>query len=748
MFCEIVIWITVFVSYMYYFCYVIIFVLFRNLNILFLFFIVSLHNAQDTISSVIEKQIETLELKGKKKLIDRKADRLIFNIENYTSLGGADALDALKITPNIKVQNDKISIIGKGNVLVMINNRPSQLSGDDLISYLKNLKSDEIKKIEVITNPPSKYTAEGNSGIINIVLKSTKNNSWNTSIRSVYNQSTYGTGSVGGNFNLQKNRIILSSSINYLNGSYKPVETSSVFYPNITWTEINKKRTYNDNFSARVDLDYKISDNLSTGLTYNYFNSSPLIKDFTVSDIVNVANNKTDFIIHNKGRNSNVRNSKILNYHIIYDLDSLGKKLSIDFDYFNFNLSRNRVFTTEKLNSNLLPYDKDYYSQNLNLGNLNTTNVSVTIDMEHPTKFMSLNYGIRFSSSKIENDYKLYDIDNITKLSKSVLNDNFSYLEKTMSYYLSINKNITNKWELNTGLRLEQTSTEGVSKALNIENSNNYIKLFPTFYVMYTPNNNHTFSINYGRRINRPNYNHLNPFRWISSPYSYTEGNPLLKPSFINNLELEYSYKDNIITNLYYSNLYNGFDQITVIDSSTNIQQTIPKNFIKGNVFGITQTFIYSPFNWLNTNFVADIYYSSSKSHIPNTLQFLKGWNSEFKLSNDIILNRDKTITLNIAYRLTTKGVNNLDYTSFSNQLDSSINILALNKKLVISINANDILSSNRTKYTTFSNNIKNTIRNYYDTRSLRLSILYNWGKKFKSNIHQNKNKEEINRLQ
>lgn len=702
----------------------------------------------DSVNKIVETQIQEVEILAKKKLIERKVDRLVFNVENSISATGGDALDALKVTPGLKVQNDQISMIGKGNMLVLINDRPTQLTGDDLISYLKTLKSDEIKKIEVITNPPSKYTAEGNSGVLNIITKNAKKNTWNSTIRSVYQQATYATGSIGGNFNLQKNKLTFSSSINYLNGSNAPVETNNIFYPNITWQEVNNRRDYSNSLSTRLGLDYRFSDKITTGFTYGYFNSKPLIKDFTKSNLINPVTNKTDSLIYNKGRNSNVRNSNIINYHIIYDIDTIGRKLSIDFDYFNFDLSRNRNFTTERLNPDLSPIDSGYFTQNRNYGDQNINNFSLNLDMEHPTKWMIFNYGFRFSHTKTNNDFDFYDVINNSEILDESQSNSFIYKENTQSYYFSANKSISDKWEAKAGLRLEKTKTEGFSKTLNQTTAINYTKLFPTFYLSYNPNENNAFSINYGRRINRPSYNYLNPFRWVSSPYSYTEGNPFLKPSFINNLELEYSYKDNIITNLYYSDLKDGFEQLTIVDATTNIQQVVPENFIKGKTYGITQTLIYKPADWLNTNFVADVYYCSTKSQIPVTLQFLKGWNGEFNLSNDITLNKKKTILFNVAYRLITKGVDNLDYNSFSNQLDASLKLLAFNKKLIVNLYANDILSSSRTTYTTYSNGIKNTFRNYYDERYFRLSLSYSFGKTFKKESYQNKNNEELERTE
>ena len=121
-------------------------------------------------------------------MIERKVDRLVFNVENSVAATGGNGLDALKLTPRIKVQNDEISMIGKGSVAVLINDRIVPMSGTDLATYLKSLNAEDIKSIEVISNPPAKYSAEGNSGLVNIVFKKSKNDAWNASLRSIYQQ--------------------------------------------------------------------------------------------------------------------------------------------------------------------------------------------------------------------------------------------------------------------------------------------------------------------------------------------------------------------------------------------------------------------------------------------------------------------------------------------------------------------------------------------------------------------------------
>ena len=706
---------------------------------------------QDTYIGIInitekEQQLQEVVITSKKKLIEKKVDRLVFNVENSISASGGDAIDALKLTPRVKVQNEQISMIGKSGMLIMIDDRIIQLSGDDLINYLKTLKSDDIKSIEVITNPPAKYNAEGNSGILNIKLKKAKNDAWSASVRTLYQQASYPTGAFGTGYNLQKNKITLTTNFTYSDGSNAPFESSVINYPNITWKEENKRRDFSKSLSGRIGLDYKISQKISTGFLFNIVKSNPKINDNINSLILNSNTNVLDSLIKTKANNIRERLSNSLNYHLIYQIDSIGKKLTFDFDYFDYNLDSKRLFETNSfLNDNTFIPNSFTSANNIGIQKIN--NYSFNLDMEHPTKWINLNYGLKTSFIKTDNEFDFYNLSSGISIFDPTQSNHFNYKENTQSIYFSAQKEISKKWDSKIGLRIENTQIEGYSVTLSQLSKSNYTKLFPTAYISYNPNENNSFSINYGRRISRPNYNLLNPFKWISSPYSYSEGNPFLQPAFAQNIEIEYTYKDNLITSFYFSNLEDGFEQVTIVNPITNITQITPKNFLINKMFGVNQTIILEPFKFLKTNFYTDIYYSSTKSTIPVTLNYLKGWNGEFSISNDFILNKNKTFLFNVSYSYTTKGVDNLDRNSQFSQLDASLKLLLLNKKLIMSLYANDILSSSRVTYTSFSNDIKTSYRNYYDNRYFRFSVAYNFGKKFSTNENSNKNEDEYNRV-
>lgn len=309
---------------------------------------------KDTLRGGVEKQIQVVELLAKKKLIEREVDRLVFNVEQAVAIQGGNALDALKNTPRVKVENDAVSIIGKGNLMIMVNDKILRLYGADLSEYLKTINIEEIKKIEVITNPPSKYNAEGNSGIINVVTKKSKNNSWNASLRSTFTQATHTAGNIGGGYNMKKGKLEFSSFLSYNNGSNAPIENDHIYYVNSTWETINNRRDYTNNLSARVSVGYQINAKLKTGFNFDFTRARPLIKEDIHTAVSEETNRSGNFDIKTIGRSQKKLLFKSLNYYATYDIDSSGKKMALDIDVFGYENHNNRKFQTAEANNKKL----------------------------------------------------------------------------------------------------------------------------------------------------------------------------------------------------------------------------------------------------------------------------------------------------------------------------------------------------------------------------------------------------------
>ena len=698
----------------------------------------------DTIK--MDSIMKTIELKGvtiiaKKKLFERKIDRLVFNVENNISATGLDAYELLKITPNLRVNNDVITIPGKNKLAIMINDRLVQLSNEELINYLKTISSNDIKKIEVITTPPSKYDAEGNSGLINIVLKKITTDNWKSTLRSSFGVATYTSYNNGVNFSFKKNKILLQSDINYNNGSWLKTNTNTYSYIDRKWIDNSETKENYNNLSSRLNFEYNLSKKITTGVQYFLNKSNLNVYDNSIS-LVNYFNNiNQNFNISTEGETKPKNISQSINLYSVYQIDSLGKKISFDIDYFNFNNELKRNFYTNQiqLSSNSL------YSA-INSGDQDVNNFSIRADTELPLKFANLSFGGKISWIKTNNNVKLFNTTTGIPVFEPNQSDEFEYNENIKALYFSINKKIK-KWETQLGIRFENTTTEGNSISLNQVNTNNYSKFFPTAYISFTPNDNYSFSLNYSKRLSRPPYGRLNPFKWYNSAFSFKQGNPFLQPSFTDNVEFNFNYKNNWNSTLYYSSTKAGYEYITILNNNTNFQETKPFNYYNTNSIGFSQSYNINILKKISIYNSLNIYYSDSKSSLQITNQRLFGWGGDFSINCDYFINNSKTIIFNTRFSNIFKGVWDLDRNNSYNQLDASLKMLFFDKNLQLTLTGTDLFHSYQQEFISYTNDIKINYNSYLDKRSFRISLIYNFGNnKISSRNKSTGNEDEKNR--
>lgn len=583
--------------------------------------------------------IEEILVKSHKNIIESRIDRTIFNISNYPIMTGSNSLEALSITPGLHVNNDAIQMLGKNSMRVMINDNILQMSGELLINYLKNLPSDQIKSIEVITNPPSKYSAERNSGIINIVLKKQIPENWNIGINTSYQQGILGRNSNSLNFNYRKGKISFSSNINYNIGKYKGDELIEINYPTVLMTSETASKSDIKSLSGRISVDYNINKKWSFGGNYNFNNNKPYV---TSNDLSNQYLLDGSFKSYKTTGNTNknkVFNS--INFHSEYKIDSLGKQLNIDLDYFNYSDQSNHLF-------NVYLEDKNIeISKNENNSKQNIENYSINIDINYPTKFIDLNFGARLSQTNTKNE-----LFSDVKQTKIVQEDYFKYYEGVQALYVSASKNINKKISLKIGIRGESTVGKTNSIYIGSKYNFNYIKVFPTFYFQYNVNENNKLSFNYGRRINRPSFSNLNPFQIYSSPFSFWEGNPKINPSYSNNLEAIYIHKGILQSVIYYEATQDMYGGILLLNDYNLTQKTTQLNYANAYTYGFRQTYVYNKAKWFQAYITGYIGYQESKSTIyPLTPLYSKGIFSIISLYGDFKFNRTTNFGFNFIHK-------------------------------------------------------------------------------------------------
>ncbi|MDR3271871.1 MAG: outer membrane beta-barrel family protein [Flavobacteriaceae bacterium] len=702
---------------------------------------------QDSLQ--VEKQIKEVTIVGQKKLIERKVDRLVFDVTNLPTADGGNALDVLKITPGLTVSDTGIKMIGKSYANVMIDDKIINFSEEELINFLKGLRANDIQNIEVITTPPAKYEAEGNSGLINIVMKRAKNDTWSASLFSNYTQAKYMRGTFGGSFNYRKKNLSFYANASYDGGDFYNKENSKIYYPILKWDGKNSYKYKTDLLSARTGLDVDISKNWTVGAQYMGSFSNPSSKNADHTDIFNISDGSKTAYILTDGNSGGNRNLNSGNFHSLIKLDTLGRKINFDFDILDYLNNHNRVYSANTFDSQTPEIENGLASSEQRI-NRRITNYSTQIDVEHPFKKFNLNYGMKLSFSNTDNDIYVYDTSSGTPELDENQTNKFLYKENTQAFYLSANTKFgKDKWELQAGLRTENTQFEGNSVTLNEVHKDSYLKFFPTVYLSYKPKEKHNFYAEYGRRVSRPGFNELNPFRSYTSPYYSFEGNPELKPTFTTNISLGYIYNNIFQAALWYSRDEDNRSAVIITDDEPFVQRAVRMNYFDDYSMGAGLFYSYNKLKWWTSQNSVNLYFQHSDSKIyPITPKSMEGYGGSFRTYNIFYLNEKKTISTGFDFSYVPPNKSSdLVYNYTRTQLDAFFKMLFFEKKLSVTLTGNNLLKEN--SYHNKSERNKNiTYMKGDNNMYFRLALSYTFGSN-KVNVKQRQisNEDEKNRV-
>ncbi|MHC0440648.1 TonB-dependent receptor domain-containing protein [Flavobacterium sp. 3-210] len=673
-----------------------------------------------------ETKLVEVVVQSKKKTIEQKIDRLVYNPENNATTVGGDALSAINTAPGVVVQNNAINILGKGTSRVMIDGRMIELTGEELNNFLKSISASDIKNIEIISNPSSKYEAEGTGGLINIVMKKGARDSWKNTTTASYDQSKYGIFALRNNFFYNKNKFRFSASINGKTG-YRNIEENLDMYFVEGPSKMTAVTKLNEaNLSGKVALDYDFSEKTTIGFQILKDKSNPDFSSDIRIDNYNTQNELSNYIINESFLDKNTGN-QTYNLHLITKLDPLNRKLSFDVDYFNYNSKFDREFVANNYSSDGTFVDVNQSGRNIS--NQDIDNLSFKADMEHPLQALNLSYGAKVSFTTSKSDAIFYNTITGTPVLDTNQSNQFEYEENNQAIYISGDKKINEKWNFQLGLRLENTQTNGFSKTLNQETINNYFKLFPTFFASYQKNENNSFSLNYGKRIRRPSFSLLNPFRVYISSNSYSEGNPFLKPSFSDNFEFAHSYKKILRTSVFANYITDGYGVIFTANPETLTQIVTRENYFKGLNYGIGETYSATFADWWESE--NSLYFSGSD------IKFIKDINAtpvnglqvDFSTNNTFSLG--KSTKLQIDFNYTAPYKSGLYETGYTSSLNIGFKQDLLNKAMQVSFLINDIFNTSYLKNdVSVVNGVKQVYSQNESNRFARLTVVYNFGNK------------------
>ncbi len=656
-------------------------------------------------------------------LVENKADRYIVNVSGNIQSAGRDALDILRNTPGVLVDmKGSVSTMGK-EVAIWIDGRPSRLSGNQLQTLLNSLKGDEIDRIEVITNPSSRYDAEGSGGIINIRTKKGLQYGLNGSINVNDQQSHVNRGNIGASLNYRNSKVNLFG--NYSIGRYDLWNRMEQIrnLENNDMTTVFNSNTLTKTVSPtirqqyRLGVDFFINSRNTVGILFNgYNNTGKEEKVSGTTSIINPLDNISSALSENFATGTNRSNQVNVNWQSNF---AEGQHLAIDADYARFYSNPKQNTKNEYLGTDgaLIGLPEQLRNANPNTVDL----YSIKADYDQPLwKDAKLESGVKVSRSKTDNDltYEGYIVSDWQIDARQT--NRFVYTEDIYAAYFNLSQRL-GKFSLQAGLRGEYTRWESEQRTTGEMNDTAYFNLFPTFFVNYQASQANNFGLSYSRRLSRPSYNALNPFEQKVDAYSYIVGNPGLTPSYTHNIELSYSFKQRLMARLAYSHTTDEIVETSISLGNGDYALT-ETNF--GNSQNLTLMAMYrTPITkFWNIMLMVQSGYLSNKN---------KGYSSD-GIFTQVQLNNSLTITPTLSAEVTGMYVTGAKEGYFEIKPFGSVTLALrqqlLKGKMSIGLTLNDVFNTYIMEGTAKFDQTDYQIRNYQDTRSVNLNFRYNFG--------------------
>ncbi len=696
------------------------------------------------LSAADAGQLNTVTVTARKPFVERKIDRTVVNVDALISNAGTNALEVLDKAPGILVDQDgNVSMNGKSGVVIFIDDKPTYLSGADLASYLRSLPSGTLESIEIMTNPPAKYDAAGNAGVINIKTKKLKQKGFNGNIAPGYMQGAYPKSYNSLNLNFRNNAFNYFANVGYnYSENYSDLLIQRRYInddgsPHSLFSQNSWIKRQDRSGSLRLGVDYTMDKANSIGLMLNGVTRKG---ESTVDNNSYLYNgiNQLDSLItaDNVDQRTFSRGSAGLNFRHKYK--QTGRELGIDLDYIYNESNANQFYKNASYRADNSVKSKDDLSGKLP----SYVNIySFKADYSHPlANGFKTEAGIK--GSLIEtNNIAIYNVTvgNTTSPDYDKTN-HFTYRENINAAYVNMSKE-WGRFSMQAGLRGENTIMRGhqLGNVMKPDSAfkRDYVNLFPTFYVSYKLDSaaKHQLVFSYGKRIQRPNFGNLNPFISPLDKFTFYVGNPFLQPTIAHEIEVTHIYNNKITTKLGYE-YYDG-DINETIELQGHQYYSRPANVGKSQYLSLSVNATIEPAPWVTINWFGLAQHVSFKADLYNNkldtsgINFITNFNSQFRLG------KGWTAELLGLFRsdfITTQFVLG-DFWTLSGAIQKKV----LKGKGSVKLSIQDIFFT-RLNYGKINNlqNAKGNYRNQGDTRVVGINFTWNFGKTFETRSRSN----------
>jgi outer membrane receptor protein involved in Fe transport len=580
-------------------------------------------------------------VQAKRPMVEARLDKMIVNVDASPSNAANNVLELLEKSPGVSVDRDgNISLKGKQGVTVLMDGKQTYLSGQDLANLLKSMSASQLDQIEIMTQPSAKYDAAGNSGIINLRTKKNKTMGMNGSVSVSYIQGNYPKSPNSFSFNFRKGKVNFFSNGGYTFWQSNSEQRLTRKFHNTAVTSVfdqqGKQKNTSNNFNLRLGMDYSMNAKTTLGFTVNGISNSNKGINSSDGKFFNDGSSVVDSSIYAVNDQRNTFKNISANVNFRRQLNANGRELTADLDYIHYSSELNQY------TDNQVRYPSSPVSQYL-LRAILPTDIDIytgKVDYVHPLgKDAKFETGVKTSLVKTDNNapYETWDPAQ-NKWVDDVRKDHFAYDEQISAVYVNFSKQIK-KWGFQTGLRGEHTHSKGKQVLINKSISRDYFQLFPTAYISYSMNDKNQFGLNYGRRIERPDYQDMNPFQQFLDLYTYNQGNPYLTPQFTNNIELSHIFAGKLSTTLNYTYTTDIINDILKQNDDTKVTFQTKENVASSRNIGIAISYNAPLTKWWTVSLYANGYNNMYKGLVNNVnlktdvYTFTGNFNNQFKFA-------------------------------------------------------------------------------------------------------------------
>lgn len=673
-------------------------------------------------------ELAEVNLTSQKQLVEVLADKTVFNVQGTLNATGTNGFELLRKAPGVVVDNnDNLIVEGKNGVQIFIDGKLTVLTGQDLVNYLKTIQSADIEAIEIITQPSSKYDAAGTAGIINIKFKRNKNFGTNGSAGIGYAYGRYSKYNASLSLNNRSKKFnIFTNYSNRLGNTWNFMDlnrTQQGMLYALESDNVNDNRSHN----IKAGVDFFATKKHTFGILVSGNFSDVDATNTSSTPVIKVATGERQQVIRAESitdmQYSNLTGN--LNYRFA---DTLGHTLNIDFDVARYDNARTNTQPNTLFNASETQIlgKTNYFMETP----INITIASAKTDYEQKLWGGKLALGAKVSIVSTDNTFNFYNVPDNKNIFDPIRSNNFLYTENVNAGYVNYNY----KWKkvnVQAGLRLENTVSDGKLKN-SLQNKDsvvhrNYTNLFPSAGITYAHNKNNSWGLTYSRRIERPNYQTLNPFRSQLDTLTFRAGNAYLRPQYVDNLKLSHTYKYTLTTALSYSFIQDFFAQIT--EALPNGQSSImEQNVATQQVWNLSIAYPFNVAKWWT------VYASANVSH-----NAFKGKNSNFVAISQTTFNfyGQNTFSLPAHWKLEVSGWFNSPsiwggtyLTQSLGSLDMALQKNFLKDRLNMRLSVSDIFFTSPWRGSMQFGDLQIRGGGGWESRQARINFTYNFGGK------------------